>query len=110
LSEQRFDRLEKMMEQNQNMLEQLIKMARNNNTSIEELRQDVSEIKNTMAIKEDVQILKDADQALLDLVEKTYRNTEQIESKLDHHANMLDVLAARTTHQEAEIKGLKIAK
>ena len=34
----------------------------------------------------------------------------QIESKLDHHDNMLDVLAARTTHQEAEIKGLKIAK
>ncbi|WP_371378779.1 hypothetical protein [Sporomusa aerivorans] len=60
----------------------------------------LSEIKN----------LKESDQALLDLVEKTYRNTEQIESKLEHHANMLDVLAARTTHQEAEIKGLKIAK
>ncbi|SMC64346.1 hypothetical protein [Sporomusa malonica] len=61
-------------------------------------------------ILSEIKSLKQADQALLDLVEKTYRKTEQIESKLDHHANMLDVLATRTTHQEAEIKGLKIAK
>ncbi|MCM0757405.1 hypothetical protein M7775_02340 [Sporomusa sphaeroides DSM 2875] len=52
----------------------------------------------------------EANNALLGLIEKTYRKTEQIETKLDHHANMLDVLAARTTHQEAEIKGLKVAR
>ena len=62
------------------------------------------------SILNEIKVLKDADQALLDLVEKTYRKTEQIENKLDHHANMLDVLAARTTHQEAEIKGIKLAK
>ncbi|WP_425059217.1 hypothetical protein SCACP_38940 [Sporomusa carbonis] len=117
LSEERFDRIEKMMEHNQNqmnqmqaMMEQLIKMVGSNNAAIEELRQDVNEIKSTMATKDDINVLSDADQALLELVEKTYRETEKIESKLDHHANMLDVLATRTTHQEAEIKGLKVAK
>ncbi len=62
------------------------------------------------SVLNEIKNLKEADQALLDISEKTYRKTEQIETKLDHHANMLDVLATRTTHQEAEIKGLKLAK
>ncbi|WP_425059313.1 hypothetical protein SCACP_39960 [Sporomusa carbonis] len=59
MSDERFDRLEKMIEQNQYMMEQLIKMVGSNNAVTEELRQDVSVLKQDVSVlKQDVSVLK----------------------------------------------------
>ncbi|MBP2657790.1 MAG: hypothetical protein H6Q69_822 [Firmicutes bacterium] len=65
--------------------------------SLDQGQKDIlSEIKN----------LKDADQALLDLVEKTYHETEAI-SRIEAKT---DIVAKRLFENEAEISLLKRAK
>ncbi|WP_371363014.1 hypothetical protein SRRS_40090 [Sporomusa rhizae] len=108
MSEERFDHIEKMMAQ-------LIQMVGHNNAVTEELRQDVS------VLKQDVNVLKQ-DIAILDAkMEKGFADmvtivnvlgekVDKIEITQAHHSDVLDVLATRTTRQEAEIQGLKRAK
>ena len=86
MSEERFDRIEKMMAQ-------LNQMVGHNNAVTEELRQDVS------GLKEDVIGLK---QDMVDIDAKMEKGFADI-------VTMVNVLG-RTTHQEAEIQGLKRAK
>ncbi|CQR70482.1 hypothetical protein SOV_40140 [Sporomusa ovata DSM 2662] len=149
MSEERFDRMEKMMAQ-------LIQMVGHNNAVTEELRQDVSGLKEDVAglkldvgglqedvaglkldvggLKEDVAGLKldvgglkeDVAGLKLDLaaleakMEKGFADivsmvnvlgekVDKIAATQAHHSDLLDVLAVRTTHQEAEIQGLKRA-
>ncbi|MBP2662733.1 MAG: hypothetical protein H6Q71_681 [Firmicutes bacterium] len=104
MNEERFDRLEKIMEQ-------LVTMVGNNNSSIEELRQDNKEIKQHLdrletKIDAGFKNTKEANDALLELIEKTYREAEplpRVEAKLD-------ILAKRLFENEAEISLLKRAK
>ena len=103
MSEERFDRLEKMMEQ-------LIKMAGANNSVTEELRQDMQTMKATMATKDDIKALKDADNSIMDIVEKTYQEFDQFSETQKLHAVWLRRLAADTAQNEAEIALLKKAK
>ncbi len=70
MSEERFDRLEKMMAQ-------LIQMASNNNASIEELRQEVKEVRT------EVKSLKESYAAIIELIQQSYRDMDK---KLDIHA------------------------
>jgi predicted nucleic acid-binding Zn-ribbon protein len=110
------------------MMAQLIQMVGHNNAVTEELRQDVSGLKEDVAgLQQDVSGLKqdvvDLKQEIADLdakLEKGFADivtvvnvlgekVDKIETTQEHHGDMLDVLAVRTTHQEAEIQGLKRA-
>lgn len=115
MSEERFDHIEKMMAQ-------LIQMVGHNNAVTEELRQDVSGLKQDVnCLKQDVNVLKQ-DIAILDskmekgfadivaIVNVLGEKVDKIEITQAHHSDVLDVLATRTTRQEAEIQGLKRAK
>ena len=76
--------MSEQLNQIQSMLEQLIKMAGSNNAAIEELRQDVTEIKATVATKEDMNRLADESQkdiiALLQLIDN---KTDKLDDKFD---------------------------
>ncbi|VBB07893.1 Hypothetical protein LUCI_3158 [Lucifera butyrica] len=92
MSEERFDRLEKM-------LEQLIQMVGHNNA----VRMDKLETRmDNLESKVDSGF-----QQLTSMVTLLSDKVDNIKKTLSRHANMLDVLATRTTHQEAEIQGLK---
>lgn len=122
MSEERLDHIEKMMAQ-------LIQMVGHNNAVTEELRQDVRGLKQDVnvlkqdvgGLKQDVNVLKQ-DIAILDAkMEKGFvdivaivnilgEKVDKFEITQAHHSDVLDVLAMRTTRQEAEIQGLKRAK
>lgn len=115
MNEERFDHIEKMMAQ-------LIQMVGHNNAVTEELRQDVGGLKQDVTgLKQDVAGLKQDMATLEARVEKGFADivtmvnllgekVDKIETTQAQHSDMLDVLATRTTHQEAEIQGLKRAK
>lgn len=101
MSEERLDHIEKM-------LAQLIQMVGHNNAVTEELRQDVAGLKQGMATLEARVEKGFAD--IVTMVNLLGEKVDKIETTQAHHSDMLDVLATRTTHQEAEIQGLKRAK
>ena len=114
MSEERFNRLEQMMAQ-------LITMVSHNNAVTEELRQDVTGLKTDVTgLKQDVAVLKQdivtlegkMEQGFADIVQMINvlgDKADKIELTQAHHADVLDVLAIRTTRQEAEILALKRA-
>lgn len=128
MSEERFNRLEQM-------LAQLITMVGHNNAVTEELRQDVTGIKQDVAgLKQDVTGLKQDSARLQQEVAELKQDFVTLENKLEkgfadvvqmitvigdktdkielvqaHHSDVLDVLAIRTTRQEAEMQALKRA-
>ncbi|QDR81990.1 hypothetical protein [Sporomusa termitida] len=114
MSEERFDRMEQMMAQ-------LITMVGHNNAVTEELRQDVTGLKQDVAgLKQDVAVLKQDIVTLAGKLEKGFADivhmihvlgdkADKIELVQAHHSDVLDVLAIRTTRQEAEIQALKRA-
>ena len=122
MSEERFDRLENQINQVQSMMEQLIKMVGTNNTVTEELRQDINEIKTTMATEQELATVKTelkADIASLDTkIDRLAVETQEdvkamllhIEKKADNIGNKLDVLNDRTFENEADIRYLKKAR
>jgi len=122
VSEERFDRLENQINQVQSMMEQLIKMVGTNNTVTEELRQDINEIKTTMATEQELATVKTelkADIASLDTkIDRLAVETQEdvkamllhIEKKADNIGNKLDVLNDRTFENEADIRYLKKAR
>ncbi len=121
MSEERFNRLEQMMAQ-------LITMVGHNNAVTEELRQDVTGLKTDVTglkqdvagLQQDVAVLKQdivtlegkMEQGFADIVQMINvlgDKADKIELTQAHHADVLDVLAIRTTRQEAEILALKRA-
>ncbi len=128
MSEERFNRLEQMMAQ-------LITMVGHNNAVTEELRQDVTGLKmdvtglkqdvtglkqDVAGLQQDVAVLKQdivtlegkLEQGFADIVQMINVlgvKADKIELTQAHHADVLDVLAIRTTRQEAEMLALKRA-
>ena len=127
--------MSEQINQLQNMMEQLIKMVGTNNTSMEALRHmmenrmdrmenkmnhmesRLDRIESNMATKTDIQelkaeinSLKEADQALLEISEKTYREVEQLANNQQLHSAWLRHQAADLSQNQAEIDLLKKAK
>ncbi|HWR45818.1 hypothetical protein [Sporomusa sp.] len=108
MSEERFDHIEKMMVQ-------LIQMVGHNNAVTEELRQDVTGLKqDVVGLKQDIATLdtklENGFADIVNMVSVLGEKVDKIETTQAHHSDVLDVLATRTTRQEAEIQGLKRAK
>ncbi|BBB91168.1 MAG TPA: hypothetical protein PKA28_11430 [Methylomusa anaerophila] len=96
MSDEKLDRLEKMMEQ-------LIRIVGNGNAAIEELRQEVKEIKSAMATKQElaevkanmatkqdikelkaeIKTLKESDAAIIELIQESYRDLDDKFSALN---------------------------
>lgn len=115
MSNERFDRLEKMIEQNQGqinqlqtMMEQLIKMVGTNNASIEELRQDNKEIKQRLDslesrfdnLESQMQTGFEGLTSMVNLLGEKAEAIPRIETKLN-------ILAERSLDHEADLRLLK---
>jgi len=113
------------LDQINNVLTELVRIVGNTNAAVEELRADVAELKTDVTeLKTNQQRLEKNQQILLEnqrtLEEKYYDMSGQLdrlETKVDtiitvqnQQSEILDVLAARSIRQEAEIKTLKQVK
>ncbi len=107
MSEQRFDRLEKMMEQ-------LIQMVGHNNAVTEELRQEVKEIKSDIAHL-DTKIERYGEVQQQDI----YHLLKMMDKKLDQSATKDDIdrlaldvafLVRKAAEHESDIRELRRAK
>lgn len=99
-----------------------IKAAMATKDELDTIRQSVAKLENDLVPK--VNILFDGWQQHQDCLDRIAKQLDRMEDKLEHldltvakivsvqehHSAMLDVLATRTTHQEAEISLLKRAR
>ncbi|MDF2876485.1 MAG: hypothetical protein K0R22_3168 [Sporomusa sp.] len=135
MSEERFDRIEQMMAQlitmvghNNAVTEELRQDVTGLKQDITGLKEDVSGLKQDVTgLKEDVTGLKQVVAVLqqdivtlegkmekgfadiVSMVNVLGEKSDKIEVVQAHHSDVLDVLAIRTTRQEAEIQGLRRA-
>lgn len=76
---------------------------------LDSMENRLDRIKQNMATKDDMNVLKDAGQTLLELVEKTYRKTEEVALQLDTIADENTFLLKKSAQHDADIRSLRKA-